>query len=172
MIISLSGVLFESGGDSLSNLAERKLDTVAHALAAYPDRAIRIDGYTDSQGNENKNQELSQRRADAVREYLEQRGVDAERLRAEGKGEANPIASNDTAEGRASNRRVEIIVDRANETSNSSSGDARSSAGPASTRGDGARDPARATPAQPERATPGNSVPESPSAEEPAPPNE
>jgi outer membrane protein OmpA-like peptidoglycan-associated protein len=175
MIISLSGVLFESGGDTLSKLAERRLDTVARALAAYPDRPIVVEGYTDSQGNEDKNQQLSQRRAESVREYLEQRGIGADRLRAVGKGEANPVASNDTAEGRASNRRVEIIVDRVNDRP-SSSGSATSagSAGPASTRED-------ADVNTPSRAAPGSSTarpsqerlaPRTPAAEGPAPPRE
>jgi len=112
MIISLSGVLFESGGDQLSKPAELRLDTVVRALGAYPDRPITIEGYTDSQGSDATNQQLSQRRADAVRAYLEQHGVEPGRVRSVGKGEANPVASNDTAEGRATNRRVEIIVDR------------------------------------------------------------
>ncbi|HEU4579173.1 MAG TPA: OmpA family protein [Polyangiaceae bacterium] len=126
MIISLSGVLFESGGDSLSQLAERRLDTVVQALAAYPDRPILVEGYTDSQGSEEKNQQLSQRRAEAVREYLQQRGIDPARLRAVGKGEANPVASNDTAEGRANNRRVEIVVERVSESRSSSTSDSSS----------------------------------------------
>jgi outer membrane protein OmpA-like peptidoglycan-associated protein len=125
LIISLSGVLFEPGGNTLSTLAERRLDTVAHALGAYANRPIVVEGYTDSQGSERMNQELSQRRADAVREYLERRGVNSERIRAVGKGESNPVASNETAEGRANNRRVEIIVDR--ESGTPSSGDSSSS---------------------------------------------
>jgi outer membrane protein OmpA-like peptidoglycan-associated protein len=112
MVISLSGVLFETGGTQLSELAQRRLETVVQALRAYPDRAIMVEGYTDAQGSEDSNQQLSQRRADAVREYLERRGIEPERLRSVGKGEGNPVASNDTAEGRANNRRVEIVVDR------------------------------------------------------------
>jgi outer membrane protein OmpA-like peptidoglycan-associated protein len=115
LVISLSGVLFESGGDRLSKPAELRLDTVVQALGAYPDRPITIEGYTDSQGSDATNRELSQRRADAVREYLEQHGVEPRRVRAVGKGEANPVASNETAEGRATNRRVEIIVERQGE---------------------------------------------------------
>jgi len=125
LIISLSGVLFEPGGTTLSTLAERRLDTVAHALGAYANRPIVVEGYTDAQGSARMNQELSQRRADAVREYLERRGVNSERIRAVGKGESNPVASNETAEGRANNRRVEIIVDR--ESGTPSSGDSSSS---------------------------------------------
>jgi outer membrane protein OmpA-like peptidoglycan-associated protein len=110
LVISLSGVLFESGGDKLSSMAERRLDTVAQALSAYSDRDILVEGYTDSQGDETKNRELSQRRADAARQYLERRGVPGARIRSVGRGEEDPVASNETPEGRANNRRVEIIV--------------------------------------------------------------
>lgn len=113
MVISLSGVLFQTGGAELSEAAHLRLDTVVQALRAYPDRPILIEGYTDARGSEDSNKELSQRRADAVREYLESRGVEPERLRAVGRGESNPVASNDTASGRATNRRVEIVIDRA-----------------------------------------------------------
>ncbi|HTV18442.1 MAG TPA: OmpA family protein [Polyangiaceae bacterium] len=135
MIISLSGVLFETGGNQLSAPAQSKLDTVAQALAAYPDRNIVIEGHTDAKGSDTTNQELSQRRADAVRTYLEARGVPAERMRSIGRGESDPIASNDTAEGRANNRRVEVIVEpaqqqRTSSTQPSTSTGAQSSAAP------------------------------------------
>lgn len=120
MIISLSGVLFEAGGNRLSAPAQTRLDTVAQALAAYPDRNIVIEGHTDATGSDATNQDLSQRRADAVRSYLESRGVPAERMRAIGRGESAPIASNDTAEGRANNRRVEVIVEPAQQQRTSS----------------------------------------------------
>lgn len=113
MVISLSGVLFEAGGNQLSAPAEARLDTVAAALAAYPDRNIVVEGHTDARGSDTTNQTLSQERADAVRSYLESRGVPAERMRAVGRGESTPIASNDTAEGRANNRRVEVIIEPA-----------------------------------------------------------
>jgi outer membrane protein OmpA-like peptidoglycan-associated protein len=118
LIISMSGVLFETGGDKLSDVAQRRLDTVANALGAYPDRAIVVEGHTDAQGRDETNQALSQKRADAVREYLERRGIQPERIRSVGRGESNPIASNDTAEGRASNRRVEIVVEPADASKN------------------------------------------------------
>lgn len=119
MVISLSGVLFQAGGAQLNELAQKRLDTVVQALRAYPDRSIVVEGYTDAQGSEDSNQLLSQRRADAVREYLERRGIESERLRSVGKGEVNPVASNETAEGRANNRRVEIVVDREGSASRS-----------------------------------------------------
>jgi outer membrane protein OmpA-like peptidoglycan-associated protein len=121
MVISLSGVLFEAGGNVLSAPAQARLDTVAQALAAYPDRNIVIEGHTDARGSDSTNQALSQQRADAVREYLGQRGVSAERMRAVGRGESTPIASNDTAEGRANNRRVEVIVEPATQQQRTSS---------------------------------------------------
>jgi outer membrane protein OmpA-like peptidoglycan-associated protein len=111
LVISLSGVLFEAGGNQLSAPAQSRLDTVAQALAAYPDRNIVVEGHTDDRGSDATNQQLSQKRADAVREYLESRGVSGERIRSIGRGESNPIASNDSAEGRANNRRVEVIVE-------------------------------------------------------------
>jgi outer membrane protein OmpA-like peptidoglycan-associated protein len=120
MIISLSGVLFETGGNQLSGAAQTRLDTVAQALAAYPDRNIVIEGHTDATGSDAANQDLSQRRADAVRSYLESRGVPAERMRAVGRGESAPIASNESTEGRANNRRVEVIVEPAQQQRTSS----------------------------------------------------
>jgi outer membrane protein OmpA-like peptidoglycan-associated protein len=156
LIISLSGVLFEPNGDVLSKLAERRLDTVAHALGAYKDRPIVVEGYTDAQGSDSKNLELSQRRANAVREYLERRGVEPERIRAVGKGETNPVASNDTAEGRANNRRVEIIVDR-------DSG-ARSSQRSESVPESGAREKSPAASTRPSSSADGSSRREAPSA--------
>lgn len=112
MIISLSGsVMFQTGGAELSAGARTRLDTVANALGAYADRDIMVEGHTDSQGNDEANRALSQRRAEAVRTYLVTRGVPEARIRAEGRGEAEPVATNDTAEGRASNRRVEIVVE-------------------------------------------------------------
>jgi outer membrane protein OmpA-like peptidoglycan-associated protein len=113
LVISLSGVLFESGGDELSAEAQGRLDTVAQALSAYPDRNIVVEGHTDDRGSDATNHMLSQKRADAVREYLASRGVSAERMRSIGRGESAPIASNDSAEGRANNRRVEVIVEPA-----------------------------------------------------------
>lgn len=113
LIISLSGVLFEAGGNQLSAAAQSRLDTVAQALAAYPDRNIVIEGHTDDRGSDATNQQLSQKRADAVRQYLESRGVPAARMRSIGRGESTPVASNDSAEGRANNRRVEVVVEPA-----------------------------------------------------------
>ena len=114
MVITLDGsVLFVSGKSELLPIARQKLDQVAKALNdTDAEQKISVEGYTDSQGNDAVNQRLSQDRADAVRAYLVQQGVKSERIASVGKGEASPVASNDTAEGRANNRRVEIILQK------------------------------------------------------------
>ena len=84
------------------------LDQVANELRDQPDVAYEVAGYTDSIGSEDYNQRLSERRAIAVHDYLVQQDVPSGQLTVRGYGEENPIASNDTAEGRAQNRRVEI----------------------------------------------------------------
>ncbi|UJR87022.1 OmpA family protein [Sandaracinus amylolyticus] len=108
-IITLSGeVIFETDSANLRSTARERLLAVADALRAAPDRLAVIEGHTDSRGSDSYNMQLSQRRADAVREYLIGEGVPAARLQAVGRGESEPVDSNDSAEGRANNRRVEI----------------------------------------------------------------
>lgn len=110
-VITLTGsVLFEFGKANLLPSATRRLNDVADALKSEPNTDITIEGYTDNVGAVSTNLELSQMRADRVRDYLIGRGVAQARIRAVGKGQANPIASNATPEGRANNRRVEIIL--------------------------------------------------------------
>ncbi|HEX5660320.1 MAG TPA: OmpA family protein [Polyangiales bacterium] len=112
MVITLSGgVLFASGKSELLPSAQAKLSEVANALTQNsPDATIVVEGHTDSQGNEAFNLDLSTRRATAVRDYLATHGVAQDRIRAEGLGFSRPIADNKTTEGRANNRRVEIVV--------------------------------------------------------------
>lgn len=114
-IITLDGaVLFKTNEAELLPIARDKLQTVATALKdSGTDGQITIEGHTDSRGSDKFNRDLSQRRADSVREYLISQGVEPERVKALGQGESEPIASNDSAEGRANNRRVEIIMDNA-----------------------------------------------------------
>lgn len=110
MVITLSGsVLFASDKAELLGTAKTKLNQVADSLKE-DGRDITILGHTDSQGNDDYNVKLSQRRADAVRQYLISRGVDQNKIKAEGKGKAEPIADNASPEGRANNRRVEIVL--------------------------------------------------------------
>jgi outer membrane protein OmpA-like peptidoglycan-associated protein len=111
MIITLSGsVLFPSDQSTLLPEAQTRLDQVADALMATKERNIVVEGFTDSRGSAAHNLDLSQRRADAVRSYLVTRGYEADRMQAHGIGKDRPMTSNATAEGRANNRRVEIIV--------------------------------------------------------------
>jgi outer membrane protein OmpA-like peptidoglycan-associated protein len=111
-VITLSGgVLFESGKADLLPGAQDRLGRVADFLKN-SSRPVTVEGYTDSTGSESTNLALSQRRAQSVRDFLVARGVPLERLKAEGKGESSPVASNDSASGRALNRRVEIVLER------------------------------------------------------------
>lgn len=112
MVITLSGeVLFTSGKSELLPAAQAKLTEVANALTQQnPDATIVVEGHTDAQGSQTFNLDLSTRRAQAVRDYLASHGVAPDRIRAEGLGFSRPIADNKTAEGRANNRRVEIVV--------------------------------------------------------------
>jgi outer membrane protein OmpA-like peptidoglycan-associated protein len=113
MVITLSGsVLFASNEATLLPAAMIKLNEVADALIkGNPDANITVEGHTDSQGTRQYNMELSKKRADAVREQLISRGVAADRIKAVGIGPDRPVADNKTPEGRANNRRVEIIVE-------------------------------------------------------------
>lgn len=110
LIVSMSDTLFDTGKYSLGPEAREKLAKVAGILVSYPDLAIEVDGYTDNVGASEMNQELSEQRANAVRDYLVQEGVAEGSVTAEGFGEASPMASNDSATGRQENRRVELVV--------------------------------------------------------------
>jgi outer membrane protein OmpA-like peptidoglycan-associated protein len=110
MVITLSGnVLFRSNDSTLLPGAQTRLNDVAYALVAKA-HAVVVEGYTDSRGSQTKNVELSQRRADSVRTYLVSRGVPGETISAKGMGPDRPVADNTSAEGRANNRRVEIVI--------------------------------------------------------------
>lgn len=110
-VVTLSGsVLFPSNKATLLPEAETRLHEVSEALLSSKERSITIEGYTDSRGSDDANIALSQRRAEAVRNYLVSRGYEGDRIQARGLGKSQPIASNDNAEGRANNRRVEIVL--------------------------------------------------------------
>ena len=109
-VITLSGgVLFRSNDAALLPAAETRLDEVALALIA-TGKPVSIEGYTDSKGSRSRNMDLSQRRAESVRSYLISRGFPANQVVAKGMGPDRPIADNSSSEGRANNRRVEIVV--------------------------------------------------------------
>lgn len=112
VVLTLSGsVLFTSGSATLLPAAQVKLNDVADALVKQdPDSKMVVEGHTDSQGSASANQDLSQRRAQAVRDYLVSRGIAGDRVTAQGFGSSKPVADNSSAEGRADNRRVEIVV--------------------------------------------------------------
>lgn len=110
VVYRLGDLLFATGQAELQPAATATLDGMVASIAKEPNRRIVVEGHTDSSGDSARNLELSQRRADAVRQYLIAHGVAADRVSAVGKGEADPIASNDTAEGRKRNRRVDVVV--------------------------------------------------------------
>jgi len=110
-VITIPGnVLFATGKATLLPGAQAKLNSVAEALKDQADHEILVEGHTDSQGSDAFNLELGQGRAQSVRDYLVAHGAPTERVKAVGVGESRPVADNATAEGRAQNRRVEIIV--------------------------------------------------------------
>src|SRR5690606_14139553 len=102
------GVRFDFDSAELSAEARATLDRVARSLVGNPNVRVRVTGHTDVSGSEAYNVRLSERRAQSVAEYLSSRGVAASRLETVGRGTAEPVASNDTREGRAQNRRVEL----------------------------------------------------------------
>jgi outer membrane protein OmpA-like peptidoglycan-associated protein len=110
LVVNMSDVLFDSGKFTLRPLAREKLAKISGIVLAYPSLRLAIEGNTDSVGSEQFNQVLSEQRAQGVRSYLTQQGVPASSTSAQGFGKNQPIASNDTADGRQQNRRVELVV--------------------------------------------------------------
>ena len=108
--VRLQGLAFEPGSAALTPESAAALDLVARALAARPNLSVLVVGHSDNQGSLDDNISLSQRRAEAVRDALVARGIDAARLEAHGTGFLAPVASNATEEGRALNRRVELVL--------------------------------------------------------------
>jgi OOP family OmpA-OmpF porin len=104
----LHGVTFEPGRAVLRRDSYAVLDSVAALLVANPDVRIEIAGHSDDVGAHSDNRHLSRARADAARAYLARRGVAPARLVARGYGESQPVATNDTPDGRAQNRRIEL----------------------------------------------------------------
>lgn len=110
LIVSLSDVLFDSGKSTLRPIAREKLAKISGIVLAYPDLRLAIEGNTDSVGSDAMNQQLSEQRAGSVRDYLAKENIPAASMTSQGFGKTKPVASNDTAEGRQQNRRVELVV--------------------------------------------------------------
>jgi len=110
LVITLGDLLFATGNSEIKGSAINNLDKLVSFLKKYSDRTATIEGHTDNVGTEYDNLGLSKRRADRVMHYLMDKGIDANRLSAEGKGESAPIADNQSASGRQQNRRVEVII--------------------------------------------------------------
>jgi OOP family OmpA-OmpF porin len=107
--VILHGILFDLDKASLKQESEKQLSNIVSLLLKYPDLKLEVQGHTDNQGKDDYNMKLSKNRAETVSSYLQLFGVDKTRLVSKGFGETKPIASNDTEEGRALNRRVELI---------------------------------------------------------------
>lgn len=109
-VLTLSDVLFDTGKATLKPGADREIERIAQYLKDSQGTRAIIEGYTDSRGGDEYNQELSQRRAQAVADALSSRGVPADRMEVRGLGKEYPVASNDTQAGRQQNRRVELVL--------------------------------------------------------------
>jgi outer membrane protein OmpA-like peptidoglycan-associated protein len=110
LIVNLSDVLFDTGKSTLRPGAREKLAKISGIVLAYPDLRLAIEGNTDSVGSDAMNQQLSEKRAGSVRDYLAKENIPAASMTSQGFGETQPVASNDTAEGHQQNRRVELVV--------------------------------------------------------------
>jgi outer membrane protein OmpA-like peptidoglycan-associated protein len=110
LVLTLGDVLFNTGQAELNPGAGRKMDQLAQFLTDHKDRRVQIDGFTDSVGTDSYNEDLSQRRADAVKAALISRGIDPSRIGTEGYGKAYPVANNTDSGGRQLNRRVEVVI--------------------------------------------------------------
>jgi outer membrane protein OmpA-like peptidoglycan-associated protein len=110
LVVNMSDVLFDTGKFTLRPLAREKLAKISGIVLAYPDLRLAIEGNTDSVGTDAMNQDLSERRAAAVRDYLAMQRIPTTSMTSQGFGKTQPVASNDTTEGRQQNRRVELVV--------------------------------------------------------------
>lgn len=111
LVLTLGDVLFATGSAELQGGTNENLNKLVNFLNQYPDRDVLIEGHTDNVGTAMFNQNLSRERAESVREFLVDRGIDSRRLRVTGYGFERPVASNDTATGRQQNRRVEVVIE-------------------------------------------------------------
>ena len=110
LIVNMSDVLFDTAKFTLRPLAREKLAKVAGIVSGHPGLRLDVEGHTDSVGGDEYNQQLSEQRGGAVRDYLTAQGMAANSLTSKGFGKTQPVASNDTAQGRQQNRRVELVI--------------------------------------------------------------
>ena len=110
LIVNISDVLFDTGKYTLRPGAREKLAKVSGIILAYPSLKLEVEGHTDSVGTDEYNMQLSENRANSVRDYLVQQGINTSSIAARGFGKSQPVTTNDTAAGRQQNRRVELIV--------------------------------------------------------------
>ena len=106
----MEGITFDTDKASIKQSSENQLDNAVDVMKRYPDIRVMVTGHTDAQGGYRHNVDLSRRRADAVRDYMVGKGVDAKRIETRGVGPDEPISTNDTAEGRSLNRRIEFTI--------------------------------------------------------------
>jgi outer membrane protein OmpA-like peptidoglycan-associated protein len=111
LVVNISDVLFDTGQFTLKPAAREKLAKVAGMGLGHPGLRLQVEGHTDSVGSDSFNQQLSEKRAASVRDFLVQQGISMNSISARGFGKTVPVASNDTASGRQLNRRVEMVVD-------------------------------------------------------------
>jgi outer membrane protein OmpA-like peptidoglycan-associated protein len=110
LVLTLGDTLFATGNAELKSGAAANLDRITAFMTEYPQRTAAIEGFTDSMGSDEYNQDLSQRRADSVKRYLVGQGVGMARLSATGRGENSPVGDNASVAGRQQNRRVEVVI--------------------------------------------------------------
>jgi outer membrane protein OmpA-like peptidoglycan-associated protein len=111
VVVSLMGVSFPSGRSTIDASSGPLMKKVQQALSLFPGASLVVEGHTDANGSDSQNLILSQDRADAVKQYLISNfGVDAEKVSSIGYGEARPVATNETASGRARNRRIDLVI--------------------------------------------------------------
>jgi len=116
ILVTLGDVLFDTARSTLKAGSLQKIYPLVEYLKKYPESMVKIEGHTDNRGSESYNAELSQRRAEAVRDFLVTNGIAPERITAQGMGKGYPVATNSTAAGRQQNRRVEVTITDAPKT--------------------------------------------------------
>jgi outer membrane protein OmpA-like peptidoglycan-associated protein len=110
LIVNMSDVLFDTGRFTLRPAAREKLAKVAGIVSGHPGLKLDVEGHTDSVGGDDYNQQLSEHRGESVRDYLTEQGMASASVTTKGFGKTQPVASNDTPQGRQQNRRVELVI--------------------------------------------------------------